>query len=379
MNEIAPTPAPAPIGFYMETAFHYQVYRSIITELLDRGFSCRLVISDGMPPALLKDMQELLGKIDEPRLGACLLSKSLAVGTPFSCLVSPYYAPGTDRLAPVHIRTLYGLAKEQWNHAWWNVFYSKILCYSHYSQQALNINGNAVAVGNPRFDAWHNQPDSLEGIEELNLDPQKPTLLYAPTFGSLSSIPHWAKQLERLGHDFNIITKLHHGTLCRPEEATSLALARRHLRKRVNGHHLAFPALRVADYVLTDNSGFIFDAIHAGKRTILLSWDNMEALLEGQQTFSSQWSPDQKIRSLLPVAKNIEQLRETLAAEEKWRALESELELIRYQYCDAWQDGKAGKRAANVIIEAITAPEPPEQNALLHSLRQRLFAGNARG
>lgn len=361
------------IGFYMETAFHYQVYRTIIRALLDRGFRCQLVISDGMPPALLKEMQQLLGEIDEPRLGACLLSKSLTVISPFSCLVSPYYVPGTEKLAPVHIRALYGLAKEQWNHAWWNVFYTKILCYSHYSQQALNINGSAVAVGNPRFDEWHNQPDDLRGVEALNLNPNKPTLLYAPTFGALSSIPHWAKWLERLSRHYNVITKLHHGTLCRPEEASSLALARRHLRKQINGHHLTFPALRVADYVLTDNSGFIFDAIHAGKRTLLLSWENMEDLLEGQQTFSSPWSPDQKIRAVLPQVKSLEQLQAWLNAGDKWSALEEELAIVRHQYCDAWQDGNAGKRAAEEIIETLSTPVAEQENAFLYSLRQALI------
>jgi hypothetical protein len=362
------------IGFYMETAFHYQIYRPIFNHLLDRGYSCHLVIADFVPPALVQEMQTLLGEINEPRLRACAYSKVHASKQAFDCLVSPYYTPALNNLAPIHIRTIYGLAKEQWNHAWWNAFYHQILCYSHYSQQALNINGNAVMVGNPRFDEWHNNPGDTTGFEELKLDPKKPTLLYAPTFGALSSIPHWAKWLERLSRDFNVITKLHHGTLYRPEEAPSLAIARRHLKKRIGNHALTFPALRQADYVLTDNSGFIFDAIHAGKRTILLNWENMESLLEDQQTYSSPYSADQKIRSVLPVAHNIEELRALLNAEEKWQQLEPQLSEIRDRYCDAWQDGKAGERAAQAIITAITNPAAPEENALLHSLRQMLFS-----
>jgi len=361
------------IGFYMETAFHYQVYRPILIHLLDKGYSCYLVIADFVPPALVQEMQTLLGEIDEPRLKACAYSKVHASHQAFVCLVSPYYTPALNNLAPIHIRTIYGLAKEQWNHAWWNAFYHQILCYSHYSQQALNINGNAVMVGNPRFDEWHNNPEDTAGLEDLKLDPKKPTLLYAPTFGALSSIPQWAKWLERLSRDFNVITKLHHGTLYRPEEAPSLAIARRHLKKRIGNHALTFPALRQADYVLTDNSGFIFDAIHAGKRTILLNWENMESLLEDQQTYSSRYSADQTIRSVLPVASNIEELRALLSSEEKWLQLEEQLADIRHHYCDAWQDGKAGERAAEVIINAITNPAAPAENALLHSLRQALF------
>lgn len=368
-----PANGPYTLGFYMETAFHYQVYFPILRHLLDQGYSCHLVISDFVPPALLQEMQTLLEEINEPRLHACTLSKIQALPQPFHCLVSPYYTPALNNLAPVHVRTVYGLAKEQWNHAWWNTFYHHILCYSHYSQQALNINGNAVMVGNPRFDDWYNHPEDKAGLDDLKLDPKKPTLLYAPTFGALSSIPHWAKWLERLSRDYNVITKLHHGTLYRPEESPSLAIARKHLKKRVGNHALTFPALRQADYVLTDNSGFIFDAIHAGKRTVLLNWENMESLLEDQKTYSSPYSADQKIRSILPVARTIEDLRAILCSEDKWLQLEPQLDEIRHHYCDAWQDGKAGERAAKVIIEAITNPVIPEENALLHSLRQMLF------
>lgn len=204
------------IGFYMETAFHYQVYRPVLRHLLVNGYACCLVISDFVPQALIVEMEKLLGEIDDPRLQACAYSTAQSIPQPFRCLVSPYYTPALNNLAPVHVRALYGLAKEQWNHAWWNAFYHRILCYSHYSQQALNINGNAEMVGNPRFDDWHNPPEECNELEELKLDPKKPTLLYAPTFGALSSIPHWAKWLERLSRDYNVITKLHHGTLCRP-------------------------------------------------------------------------------------------------------------------------------------------------------------------
>lgn len=369
-------PAPSPqynIGFYMETAFHYQVYRPILRHLLEAGYACHLLISDNVPPGLLKEMQALLAKINDPRLYANTLSAVRSTKAEYHCLVSPYYTPALKGLAPIHIRAMYGLAKEQWNHAWWNVFYHRILCYSRYSQQALNINGNAVMVGNPRFDAWHNPPEDDAGLEDLKLDPKKPTLLYAPTFGELSSIPHWAKRLERLSRDYNIITKLHHGTLYRPEEAPSLSIARKFLKNRVIDHGLTFSIMRKADFVLTDNSGFIFDAIHAGKRTILLNWENMDALLEGQKTFSSPWSADQKIRSLLPVANNIEELRYWLSTEEKWRLLEPQLKDIRDNYCDAWQDGNAGLRAANSIIETLQEKIAPQQNALLYSLRQLIF------
>lgn len=79
-----------------------------------------------------------------------------AHGQRVKCLVSPYHTPALNGLSTLNIRAMYGLAKETWNHADWNRFYQRILCYSHYSQRALAHFGSAKVVGNPRFDAWHN-------------------------------------------------------------------------------------------------------------------------------------------------------------------------------------------------------------------------------
>lgn len=363
------------VGFYMETAFHYQVYKPIVAALRRRGIACELVVSDGISAELVKEMLTLLQTLDDPVLRWRPLSQVRKQNIRYTCLLSPYFTPLIQGLSEVNVRALYGLAKEQWNHAWWNAFYQRILCYSHHTQRALNINGSAFAVGNPRFDGWHTGNFSSQAVDALKLDPAKKTLLYAPTFGELSSLPHWAKTVGRLAQDFNVVTKLHHGTLCRPEEKGSLALARRHLPHRISAHDSTLALLHAADYILTDNSGFIFDAIHAGKKTILLSWENMEALLEGERTFSSASSPDQTIRRLLPVVKDIVGLRQWLSGEKEseWQNKWDELDNVRYHYCDPWQDGQAAERAAHVIIEALENPQPAEENAFLHSLRGALF------
>lgn len=236
----------------------------------------------------------MLAALDEPRLSGSRLSEVINRRQQYACLVSPYYTPALKPLAKVQVRAMYGLAKERWNHAWWNAFYHHILCFSHYSQQALDINGNARVVGNPRFDKWHRGEVDRSALAGLRLDAKKPTLLYAPTFGALSSIPHWAESLSRLSREYNLVVKLHHGTLHRAEEADDLAIVERHIKKRVTRHDLTLPLLQCADYVLTDNSGFIFDAIHAGKRVILLDWAGMDDLLAQDVTYSNPHSAEQK-------------------------------------------------------------------------------------
>lgn len=362
------------IGFYMETSLHYAVYRPIINALQKMGHTCSLLVNNRSNKAFLDEMLATLKKINDPALGGILLSDMTDRSQRYKCLISPYYTPAINGLSDIHIRAMYGLAKEEWNHAWWNTFYHRILCYSHYSQQALNIGGSAIAVGNPRFDEWHNGSCDLSLPECLHLDKKKPTILYAPTYGVLSSIPHWAEALGRLSHDFNIVTKLHHGTCFRAEEAGSLALAQRYLKKRIHAPEHAIPMLVQADYVLTDNSGFIFDAIHMNKRIILLNWPEMPSLLDGQKSFSTPHSAEQRIRDLLPVAGDIQALRAVLSPTYDWASLATSLEEIRHHYCDAFMDGKAGERAAREICDAMENKNSHRENVLLHSLREKLFA-----
>ena len=361
------------IGFYMETAFHYQLYKPFIGKLLDAGYRCDLLIGDIVPETMLDEMSQLLGGLDDKRLSGSRLTEAKNRRQQYACLVSPYYTPMLNGLGKVQIRAMYGLAKESWNHAWWNVFYHHILCYGEYSQQALDIGGNTHVIGNPRFDKWHQQDIDTHALDMLKLDPKKPTILYAPTFGALSSIPHWAEQLGRMSRDYNVVIKLHHGTLCRGEEANMLAHARRHLKKRVTRHDLTLPLLQRADYVLTDNSGFIFDAIHAGKKVILLEWEGMKELVTGDTTYSNPFSAEQEIRTLLPTVRDMTQLRQCLSSEDDWASLDAPLAEVRQHYCDAFQDGKAGDRAAQVIIDALENPQPSEKNSLLYSLRNKLF------
>ena len=47
------------------------------------------------------------------------------------------------------------------------------------------------------------------------------------------------------------------------------------------------------------------------------------------------------------------ELRYLLSEAFDWGALQAKLAEIRHHYCDAFMDGKAGERAALVIVEAL--------------------------
>lgn len=340
------------IGFLMETSFHYEVYRNIITALLDKGIPCDIIINDLVEAEFVNNMMSFLGTLTAPRLRFILLSTVLENAKTYRCLVTPYYLPYVETVSRIHIRTIYGLAKNEWNHAAWNIKYNFILCYSYYTQKSLDMAERVKVVGNPRFDDWHNKKYTHQLPASLTLDPAKPTLLYAPTYGELSSLPHWAEKLSRLHGEYNIICKLHHGTLYKKSEQQALKIARRFLKNIAPDNTSTFSLLASADYVISDNSGFIFDALNADKKVILLSWDGMDDLLVNHKSFSTGESPEQQVRQILPDARDMADIRHYLSEDYRWEDNAAARLHIKTEYCDAFNDGQSGIRAANVIYEA---------------------------
>lgn len=355
------------VGFYMETGFHYDVYRNIILALQAQGVACTLVISDTIEAEFVQEMVEKVKTLRHPQLAVIARS---ALTTPFDCLVSPYYTPLLHGLAKHHVRALYGLAKDRWGHAWWNAFYDTILCYGEHSRAALDIQGTAITVGNPRFDDWHQQTYPRALVNALGRNKQKLTVLYAPTYGNLSSITHWAKALNALQSEVTLLVKLHHGTQLRSDEAPARAQVQRYFARNQMHHVPPFALLEAADIVLTDNSGYLFDALHAGKRTVLLEWNGLRELLASDSTYSDVHSAEQQARHYIETVRTPAALRELIAAHASWQP-DAALATFRQHYCDGFMDGQAGLRAAAAIIDCMTQTAPAR--FYLESLRAKLF------
>ena len=190
------------------------------------------MINDRVFKPFLDEMLETLKNIDDPQLKGMRLSEMQTHGQRVKCTVSPYHTPALNGGGGEHPRYV-RLSQRDVEPRRLESFYQSILCYSHYSQQALAHFGNAK---------WSATRASTHGITARSIarcrktyqsDYRKPTVLYV-TFGALSSLPHWAEKLGRLSGDVNLICKLHHGTCSRPEEAASLATVRRHLKQRTD-------------------------------------------------------------------------------------------------------------------------------------------------
>lgn len=288
------------------------------------------------------------------------------------------------------VRVMYGYAKDPWNFGPWSAYFDKVLSYGPYAQQFLSIYGNAVAVGNPKFDDWYT-------LTPHKKKPGSPcSVLYLPTWGALSSLDKIISAIHTLSREYRFTIKAHHmTTLLHPEQIVPFADDER--ITIVDDTADVLPLLQEADIVLSDNSGGIFDAVLADKPIVLINTINQaqlrpKALFHIQQgrrsgVSTSASSFEQQVRQPgqavgpLVEATDQKQLHPGLLREAFHNAHAQEemyaprRKLIRDQ-AFAYQDGTAGKRAAQEILELLHAPKP-KRNFLAESIDmyvQELFA-----
>jgi glycosyltransferase involved in cell wall biosynthesis len=360
------------VGFFLETTFHYYVYESIINELLNKGINCHLVINDyfqehSETSYMYDDLMEFLQNLDRNDIDAYTVSMIMKNHFKYDCMVSCYYSNWLNEIAYKQVRVMYGLAKDTWNFAWWNVFYDKILCYGRYDYNRLNIYNNCVIVGNPKFDKWFkNKFDNLEEIKEKFLiDENKKTILYAPTYGHLSSIDDWIDDIKELEKDYNIIIKMHHGTAFRESEQYRREKILHNFNNVTSDQSDLFSLFAISDFVISDNSGIIFDAILAEQNILLLN--------PTSQVLRKDGSNEVRIREKIINLEKGDDLRLYLKDNNLFIKQKSELFDVLYNL-DQFRDGNSGSRAADEIISLINGEKSTaKENPFLYSLRKQIF------
>ncbi|GGE81784.1 CDP-glycerol glycerophosphotransferase family protein [Priestia taiwanensis] len=359
------------VGFYIETSFHYYLYETIIDSLLEEGVQCHIVINDEMGKQsefshMYNDMISFIEDIDRSDIDAYTMSTVKDAGFKYDCLVSPYLAKDLRGIAKKHVRVMYSLAKEKWIYGWWNIVYDRILNYGQYDYSKLNIDNNCVIIGNPKFDKWFkNDISNLKSIEKaLDLDRNKKTIMYAPTYGDLSSIDSWIEKINMLQEHYNVLIKLHHGTAFKESEQYRRDYLNLHFKNISVSTEDLFPFLKIADYVVTDNSGMIFDAILAGKDILLLNTTSSSELTDER-------SLEQKARSQIININMTEDIKEVLENDNLFTLQKARINTLQKELY-TYLDGDCGKRAADEIIKVID-DNCSDENRLLTSLREVVF------
>lgn len=172
----------------------------------------------------------------------------------------------------------YSLAKPKtaYNARWFAADHG--LVYGSYSESIIGQMCPVSQVGNPRFDPYFSGGLNEEWVESLRsrLDPQKRTVLYLPTWGDLSQTSSFGSALSQLSDQFNILASPHHLTSIRSKKRAEPPIPG--LIDLAGVPSMLDPGLylmAVADAVISDMSGAIFDALYCGKPVVLLGSEDV--------------------------------------------------------------------------------------------------------
>ena len=166
----------------------------------------------------------------------------------------------------------YGYAKEPYNYGTWRALADVNFVYGAYAYNKISYFSPAEIVGCPRYDNWYCEEfhQNAKAIFQNVINPLKKTILYAPSWGELSSFSLYINEIAKLSSTYNILIKLHHNTILLSDKITQYEKIYPNLHFFYEKDDL-LSLLSVSDMVISDYSGAIFDAIFCKKILVLLS------------------------------------------------------------------------------------------------------------
>ena len=394
-----PNPA-ANIGFICYTPFHFYLYKNIYQYLPNSEFIIGEPYDSEEFGRISNYLENLLDFFSTQKVYWRFINledERVAQNefyNKYALLVSTLYYGATA--APYNkdkklVRVMYTQAKDLWNFGPWSAYFDLILAYGSYSQKFLSIYNNSVVAGNPKFDDWFSNEIDEESLEELknSLDPAKKTVLYLPTTGMLSSLNLMTQSLNSVSDEYNIIVKAHHDTYL--YEQDRLAPYKENSRIIIKSDRDdILPLLKVADFVISDNSGAIFDAILADRPIILIDFLNEDFFKRFKETWYYKFegkylgvatnqqsieqmvkNPSKEVGPVIKIRSNVNQnlkiglgtqvsvdnLRESLAfALQNEGIFSRRREKIR-ELAFSYNDGQCSKRAAEKITKLLYTPK----------------------
>jgi hypothetical protein len=256
-------------------------------------FEVDLLTETGIPVLLFskKRIEQLDGLFDV-----------IVCQTPFSQMESIQ----RSRIAMIQ----YGYAKAYHNYGDWRSSASLCMVYGEYAARKIRPMCPVVVTGNPAFDKWHDPAfhEFAKAKYGPRLDPKKKTILYAPTWGELSTSNIYFEEVISLTNDYNVILKIHHNTDLLEKKKRVRMTANSPITFGVNVSLLELMA--VSDIVLSDYSGAIFDALHCKLPVILLQNQTPERLNGRSNTDSLEHTARNQIG---PVIEKSGTLRQTIS------------------------------------------------------------------
>ena len=290
------------IGFIIRYPFQYYIYESVYRHLPESEFIVDLQWMKSEMEEWHKVLKRLIGFLE--KRGACFRLANNYSNKSSDNFFQKYTVLASNALVPVlkiitnrnkkKVRFMYGHSKDLYNFGPWLRHFDLSLTYGPFSNEATNVFTKGKIVGNSRFDDWFlNKIDekSIDAFrEKLNLN--KKTVLYLPTHSDLSSLEFFLPSIRELLKKFNLVIKPHYITsACELERLNNFKLNIGDAASSVvwaDDFDDLCVLLSVADTVISDNSGAVFDALLVDKPLVILDTLNEEFFEK------EQWRPQKR-------------------------------------------------------------------------------------
>lgn len=190
----------------------------------------------------------------------------------FDAIITQVVFHGIQKIEKSKIVMLqYGYAKEPHNYGIWRSLADLNITYGPYASRKIGQYTPIAECGNPEADDWENPVFHQKSKEIYGavLDPSKKTILYAPTWGDLSSIELYLDKIISLGSKYNVIIKMHHNTDIIEKRSERIKKMKNILLYGAKDN--IFSLLSVSDLMISDYSGALFDGFYCKKPLVLLN------------------------------------------------------------------------------------------------------------
>ena len=229
-----------------------------IIELKKRNYDVDIYIPDFLPD----DMDESAGYLDiycktyeeVNKMGYKVKRKYK--NEKYKIVLSPYYVKNFyDFKCDYNLKYIYGISAKP-NITMKlrdNVYFDGIICFSEWEKQIFSTFALTHNIG---YLKYYNFKKEKKKVNE------KKTLLYLPTYGDTGSLEN-ARVFLKLKKKYKLQIKIHHNSSYLKSESSKLNNLENVFDEIYDQNTKLIDLMAKADFIISDNSGSIFDAIRA--------------------------------------------------------------------------------------------------------------------
>lgn len=261
--------------------------------------------------------------------------------------VCTFQTPLIKTIGKFNIRFMYAAGKSKWNLASWNNLYDVILSYGPYHAEAFKKCSEAIIlqIGYPRLDEFFTQKIKINQLcARYNCNPTKKTVVWLPTWKTLSSVGLFDEEIFSLTDKYNVVVKVH-PLMYGSEPERVAALKKYPFTDFIFDNSDNQPLYQLADYMLFDYGGPPLAGIYTDKNMLLLNVPDAN-----KNELTGDDSPDILIRkNIVNIDAGTGKIASLLADESIWEKQRGVRQTIRSIYFAPYY-GFSSIVAANALL-----------------------------